>query len=210
VLAVEASDLVVSVSEHAHAAFKRLSPAAVGKIYERAVTPADLLFAEAEELAHLRRPFAARDVDVLFASGGWTPRAANLPLVEQLSAALGGREVHVVGEIDAAVAGARLHGALRRRDDLYALLGRTKVVVCPALAEAGPSVLFAAAAMGCNVVASPNCGYAALCNEDLLAPRCAPGEIRERIERALSRPYADHREAFLGGTTELVETLAVF
>jgi glycosyltransferase involved in cell wall biosynthesis len=208
--AFDASDLVVPVSVLARAAFERLNPAVTGKIHSRPITPADLSYAEAEELAHLRRPFAERDVDVLFSAASWTRRAANLGLVKRVAAVLDGREVHVVGEIDEPVANARVHGALRHRRDLHALLGRTKAVVCPALAEAGPSVLFEAAAMGCNVVASPNCGHAALCNDALLAPSCSTDEIVERIQRALSRPYVESRDSFMGGVAELVEILAVF
>jgi glycosyltransferase involved in cell wall biosynthesis len=205
-----AADLVVPVSALACAAFEHLPSSGSGRIYRRPLAPADLSFTEAERFAHLRRPFDDRDVDVLFAARSWTRRAANLRLAEKVCAALGDREVHLVGEIEGRVATARVHGATCRRGDLFALLGRTRVVVCPALAEAGPSILFEAAAMGCNVVASPNCGYAGLCNDELLARRCSPREFLERIRGALSHPYGDNRGSFLGGSAELVETLAVF
>jgi hypothetical protein len=204
----EGADLVVAVSLQAHPAFRPFSRFLSGKVYQRAITPADLLFAEAEEHASLRRPFLERDVDVLFCAASWAKRSANRELAERLAAALRGCEVHAVGEIDGPLGGARVHGPLRR-EDLFALLGRTKVAVFPALAEAGPSLLLEAAAMDCNVVASPNCGYAALCDDALLARRCSAEEMLERIGRALARPYDHNRDPFLGGTADLVETLAV-
>jgi hypothetical protein len=207
--AFEAADLVVGVSSVATAGFERLLPSISGRIYERRVTPADLSYEEAERHGDRRRAFAERDIDVLFSAADWTRPAANLRAVEQIAAALAGRQVHVAGEIDRSVAGARTHGALRSRDDHYALLGRAKVVVAPALAAGGPSLLFEAAAMGCNVVASPNCGYAALCNDALLAPRGSAREFLERIRPALLRPYVENRDPFPGGTADLVETLAV-
>ena len=90
-----------------------------------------------------------------------------------------------------------------------AAAGRPRLVLVSSMAAGGPSLLFEAAAMGCNVVASPNCGYAALCNDALLAPRGSVREFLERIRPALSRPYVENRDPFPGGTADLVETLAV-
>lgn len=207
--ALRAADLIICVSALAAEALAGLFHSISGRVHATPITPADLVFAEAERFASARLPFAERDVDVLFAASDWGRRAASSRLVERLCAALGDRTVHLVGEMGAPIRGAQAHGACKR-EDLFALLGRTKVVVSPARAEAGPSVLLEAAAMGCNVVASGNCGYAALCNEALLATRCGYGEMIERIGRALSRPYSDNRASFLGGVVELVETLAVF
>jgi hypothetical protein len=62
--------------------------------------------------------------------------------------------------------------------------------------------------MGCNVVASPNCGNWELCHEQLLAD--SPAAFAGAIRRAVTTPYADNRERFRGGYAELVDTLRAF
>lgn len=210
VAAVLRSGLLILTSLQARFAFGHFFPSQVGRIYARTLSPADLVDDEAERFADLRRPFAERDVDLLFADGDWRPRSKNLDLVRRIASRLGDLEVHVVGEHHEPVRRAHVHGLPRQRRDLYALLGRTKVLACPALSDAGPGVLFEAAAMGCNVVASASSGYAELCGDELRVTGSRDSEFAERIRRGISRPFDDNRQPFLGGTADLVETLSVF
>ena len=64
--------------------------------------------------------------------------------------------------------------------------------------------------MGCNVVASPNCGNWQLCNSRLVAERGTRAEFLSKIELSLGAPFTDNRERFRGGYADLVDTLSVF
>ena len=63
--------------------------------------------------------------------------------------------------------------------------------------------------MGCNVIASPNCGNWDLCNERLLAESCSQNAFLSKIEMSSNASYKDNRERFRGGYDDLVETLSV-
>jgi hypothetical protein len=83
VVAVQRCDLLILTSFQARFAFGHFFPSQVGRIYARTPSPADLVYEEAEQFAHLRRPFAERDVDLRFADGDWRPRVKNLDLVRR-------------------------------------------------------------------------------------------------------------------------------
>lgn len=205
--ALRACDLLILPSALARTAQEHLFPAHAGKMYARAIAAAEPMVAEAERYRDQRRPFAARDIDATFVAGDWDVAARGLSLVERLRARLPGRRIALAGECGVPSGATRL-GVLPR-EALFDVLGRSKVVVAPALADPAASTLFAAAAMGCNVVASPNCGPWELCAEALRVADPSPDAFAERIERALAAPIPDHRQRFLdGGTADLVETLA--
>jgi glycosyltransferase involved in cell wall biosynthesis len=119
--------------------------------------------------------------------------------------------VHVVGEADLACRGATHHGLIAARAALFALMGRARTLVCPSLLDAAPGVLFEAAALGCNVVASQNCGNWALCHPDLLARRMHPDAFVHAIGLSLKRPYQARLDTFLGTRSiqRLADVLAV-
>ncbi len=202
------SDLTVVHSPLVRFAFQHFFGADAQRMYARDVSVADVLYAEAERFAERSRPFAARDIDVLFVASSWQRPEKNRPLMEKIAARCRPLAVHVVGELDRPPRGIQAHGVVTGRNELYALLGRAKAVVSPSLVDAAPGILFEASAMGCNVVASPNCGNWSLCHEDLAAERCAAGDLVDRIRIAVTRPYPDHRQAFRGGYDDLVETLS--
>ncbi|MEO8603620.1 MAG: hypothetical protein ABI629_13690 [bacterium] len=205
--AIQACDLLILPSLLARTAQEHLFPAHAGKMYDRTISAAEPLDAEARRFHALRRPFAERDIDVSFVAGRWDAPARGLPLVDRICARFPGRHVALVGEC-ASPTGARHLGMLPRRA-LYEILGRSKVVVVPGLADPAPAGWFEASAMECNLVASPNCGPWDLCPEELRVDDASSAAFVERIERALARPMPDHRQRFLdGGTDELVETLA--
>jgi hypothetical protein len=116
--------------------------------------------------------------------------------------------VHLVGDCEDSVP-ACAHGAVSRRR-LHELLGRCKVAVFPGLAEAAPRAMFSASAMGCNLVASPDCGFWQLCHDELLASAPTAAAFAERIALACTRPFADQRERWADDGAELIEALAVF
>lgn len=209
-LAVEASALIIVHSPLVKFAFEQFFPTQRGRIYDNIISVADLIYAEAESFHALKRPFAQRDIDLLFVASSWNRPEKNYRLVRQLISRCAGLRIHVVGDITRPHPAAHCHGAVTQRHDLYALLGRCKTLVCPSLVDAAPGILFEASAMGCNVIASPNCGNWQLCHEQLLAEDCSPGAFLRKIPLALTRLYQDNPQYFRGGYADLVETLEVF
>ncbi|MEO8605854.1 MAG: glycosyltransferase [bacterium] len=206
--AVEDSELIVLHSPLVRFAFEHCFPSHLGKVYDRLISVADDVYRDAAPFTALARPFAARDIDVIFIASNWSRPEKNLPLLRRLATACGGRRVHVVGALDAVDLPVQRHGIVARREDVYALLGRAKVLVCPSRWDPAPGVLFEASAMGANVVASRNSGNWQLCNDALLAD--SPEAFATCIERALIAPLPDNRAQFLGGYADLVETLEAF
>lgn len=207
---VETCDLIVTHSPIVQFAFAHFFPTSVGKIYANLISVADFVYAEAEAFSACKRPFAQRDIDVICIANSWRRPIKNFALVQKIAARCAGLSVHIVGEVDQPPATVHSHGVVARRADVYALLGRSKTIVCPSLLDAAPGVLFEASAMGCNVVASPDCGNWQLCNEQPLAPRCTQDAFLGKIELAMADVYPDNRDHFYGGYADLVDTLSVF
>lgn len=208
--AVKACDLIVVHSPIVRFAFEHFFPSHVGKIYSSIISVADCIYPEAERFEGLKRPFADRDIDVIFVASSWNRSEKNYGLVRKIVPCCEGLNVHIVGEVHRECPPARHHGVVARREDLYDLLGRSKTIVCPSLFDTAPGILFEASAMGCNVIASPNCGNWQLCNEQLLADRCSPEAFLSKIKLSLAEPYKDNQEHFRGGYEDLVGTLSVF
>lgn len=208
--AVEACDLIILHSPLVRFAFEHFFPSHLGKIYSNLISVADFIYPEAGPFADLKRPFAQRDIDLIFVASSWNRPEKNYGLVRQIVSRCDGLNVHIVGEVDQPCPPAQHHGVIAQREDVYELLGRSKTLVCPSLIDPAPGVLFEASAMGCNVIASPNCGNWQLCNEHLLATRCMRGAFLSKIMLSLAGSYRDNREHFCGGYADLVDTLSVF
>lgn len=205
--AAQLADLIVIHSPVVRFAFEHFLPGSVGKIYSNTISFADFIYPEDAEVGALRKPFDQRDIDLLFVASSWTRAIKNYALVEQIAAQCKQLNVHVVGDFDRRLRACTHHGVVTSREALYALVGRTKALACPSLADAAPGVLFEASAMGCNVIASPNCGNWELCNQALRAQECTGSEFVAKVHTAVARPYPDHRDRFLGGYDDLVTTL---
>jgi len=204
-VAMEGSDLVVIHSPHVRAAFEHFYPPEMGRVYENLISIADCVYWEAEQFAHLALPFEQRDIDAIFIASNWRRPEKNYALLRRIAKQCGDLSLHVVGAPATDPLPVRWHGLLPDRAAIYALLGRSKAIVCPSAWDPAPGVLFEASAMGCNVVASPNCGNWQLCHEALLADTAQ--SFAAAIRRAGTAIYADNRERFRGGYADLVETL---
>jgi len=209
--AVELSDLVVTHAEAIRLLYGAFFPWLEGKLWPEVISFAEWIFEDAAPYTHLARPFEERDIDVLFIASYWTRPEKNYPLACRIAAGLRGARVHVVGDVERRCPGAVHHGFVADRRELFALLGRAKAVVCPSAFDAAPGILFEASALGCNVVASPNCGNARLCHAELLAPRGDLAGFLRATRAALTRRYADHADAFRGSapTQRLIELVQV-
>ena len=129
--------------------------------------------------------FQTRDIDILFIASDWSRVEKNYPLVKALAKQYENRSIHIIGLADDPIETATHHGLLPHREVLE-ILGRARVLVCPSLFDAAPGVLFEGAAMGCNLVASKNCGNHDVCHPELVANACTLDAFASCIDRALS------------------------
>jgi glycosyltransferase involved in cell wall biosynthesis len=191
-LAVERADLIVTHSEPTLEFMRLFYPASVGRIYPRIVSYAEWIHAAAMAWAELARPFDERDIDALFISNDWDRPEKNFPMVEAIARAVRGRVVHVIGDVPRKVPNAVHHGFIAGRRELFAILGRSRCIVSPSLIDAAPGVIFEGAALGCNLVASRNCGNHEVCNAELVVKRYDARHFAEAIGRAVERRFEDN------------------
>ncbi len=196
--AVLISDQIITHSDIVRSLFRDFFPSQIGKIHSEVVWFAEWIYHNALQFSRLQKPFGERDVDLLFIANTWRRPEKNYGLVKKIVSRCKGVSAHIVGEVEERCLNAEYHGFLARREDLFSLMGRAKTVVCPSLFDAAPGILFEASAMGCNLVASKNCGNWKICHEQLLVEPCALEDFQEKISRALSRRYEDHIHHFVG------------
>lgn len=210
-IAVEAADLVIMHSPMILEFFRHFYRGFEGKLYPRVVWMAEWIHRGALCHASLARPFAEREIDLLFVASTWDRREKNYPLVKAIAAGLPRAAIHVVGDVAARLPGVVHHGFVADREAMLALLGNTRTVVCPSRIDAAPGILFEASALGCNVVASRNCGNWRLCHPELLVESYGRDQFVERSARSLTRKFEDHMDEFLRPSSyaDLVETLMV-
>lgn len=203
------SDLAIACTPLVKALYERvLPPSLSSRFYEEPLTTAEWI---ADSVAVENAPtleFSDRPIDLLFVASSWTRWEKNFATVRRIAHALPHLCTHVVGECPRAVPGATHYGLVHDRRRLFELMGRAKALVVPSLLDANPGVLFEAALMGANVVASKGCGNWMLCNEQLLVER-PDDSLIEACRRAAERPYPDHRARFLesGAYGKLLEVL---
>lgn len=207
--AIVGADYVVAHSEMTRRFIERLYPRLAGKLHPLPIGFGAWIHAAAACYAHLSRPFRERSIGALFIASSWDRPVKNYPALRRIARLLPHGTIHVVGDVPAPIPGVVHHGFLADRAALFERMGDARVVVCPSLIDAAPGVLHEGAALGCNLVASRNCGNHALCHPDLLAEPRTPESFAACIERALVREYAPGPEgAAGGGYAELVEILA--
>lgn len=207
--AVERASIVITHSTLTLDMMARFFPTWIGKIYPRVVSFAEWIAGEAGAQRHLARPFDSRDIDVLFVASDWGRREKNYGMVRAIVERLPGASVHVIGDVPSEVRGATHHGFVRSREQIFELMGHTRAVVCPSLIDAAPGILYEASVMGCNVVASRNCGNWEICHPALLADPCTSDAFAACLARARATKHADHLDRFLEGRSyrELMKIL---
>lgn len=204
--------LVLTHSPQTCELVQRFFPRALGKIYPEVFWFAEWICDGARAWTQQARSFDQRDIDVLFVATTWSRREKNYPLVNALARRFRHAAVHVVGEASGLPRSVTYHGFVAERERLFDLLGRARCVVCPSLMDAAPGVLFEAAVLGCNLVASRNCGNWELCHPDLLADPFLLERFVVCIDRAVRRKYEDRLDRFLVPSSydSLVRTIAAF
>ncbi len=196
--AVEISDVVVTHSELIHRLYELYFPRHNSKILKRVHWFYDWIYCAASRSRDDMREFEFRDIDILFIASDWGRVEKNYPLVKSLSTVFRQRAIHVVGQTDETIPGAVHHGLVPNRV-VMGLLGRSKVLVCPSRFDAAPGILFEGAALGCNLVASVNCGNHHICHPSLLAESLDAESFARCIDRALKAPFQANRSYFASG-----------
>ena len=211
-IAMDRVDLVVTHSPQTRSMIQWFFPSSMGKIYPDVISFAEWICDGALPWRDQARPFDDRDIDVLFIATDWDRPVKNYPLVEAIANQLGSRSVHIVGDVPHPTPHATHHGFLESRDTVFDLLGRARAVVSPSLIDAAPGILWEGSVLGCNVVASKNCGNWELCHPDLLVDPFGLESFVTCIRRALTRKFDDNRNVCLAqrGYTEFVALLTAF
>jgi len=210
--AVAVSDYVVTHSEMNLFLYRYFFPSFKGKIYPRVVWFAEWIYRDASEYSSLARPFHEREIDILFVASDWRRPEKNYQWVKSVAARATGLRIHVVGVTREQIPQVVHHGPIADRHALFSLLGRAKTIACPSLFDAAPGVLFEGSALGCNLVASKNCGNWSLCHPSLVADPFSRQVFLDKIRLSLTGRYQDNIDDFLqsGSYADLLETILAF
>jgi len=195
--AVEASDYIITHSETINFFYNSFYPFSKGKISPDIIWSACWKYKNVLQYLNLKKPFEARDIDVIFVASIWNRREKNLDMVRKIVSKLKGLNIHIVGEIDKPIFGATCHGLVTEREKLFSLLGRSKTIVSTSVFDPVPGVLFEASAMDCNIIASKNCGNWKICHEALLANPFVLANVLNKIKLSLDHKYKDNMDYFL-------------
>ena len=177
-------------------------PEQIHKIDPHIFWQAGLAFDEARDFLELARPFHQRDLDLLFVASRWDRPEKCFPMVVDIAAACPQLRVGLVGVCDQPPTGCQAFGLIAERQRLWELLGRSRVLVCPSRFDAAPGILYEGAAMGCNLVASPNCGNWSMLHPELLVHRFCAEDFVRRCQLAVAKPYPDQRQLLLAQNSQ--------
>lgn len=210
--AVDHSNLIIVHSDSIKFLFQHFFPNHVGKLYEEVIWRGEWIFQGASEYSFLARPFSERDIDVLFIASSWDRPEKNFSLVLRVAPHLKDLQVHLVGECPTPLPKVTQHSLISNREDVFRLLGRTKTVVCPSVFDAAPGILFEASALGCNIIASKNCGNWRICHPTLLAEPLSLETMLEKIWLSLEQKFQDNMDYFHStrSYSNLLDVLEVF
>ena len=210
--AVEISDFIITHSEVVKFLFQFFYPPYVRKICSDVIWFSEWIYKDALDHSALNKCFSDREIDVIFISSSWTRQEKNYELVKEIVSRLNDLNIHIVGEVDRPLEHAVHHGLITNRERLFNLLGNCKTIVSPSLLDAAPGILFEASAMGCNIVASKNCGNWEICNEELLVDPYNLSNFLEKISLSLTRSFDDNIDYFFKTNSykNLVSTILDF
>ena len=196
---LQAMDIIDKIICHTKSTkfwFNYFYPEHKHKISEKILWSAPLVHKKLHEQKPDLKDFENRPIDILFVANRWSRAEKNYQLVKQIIKSCKGLNFHVVGECEEEIEGAVYHQFLIR-DKVIELMKNTKTVVSTSAYDPAPNILFEASLMGCNVIASKNCGNWELCHTDLLVePYCLENYIK-KVHLSLSRRFQDNLEHFL-------------
>jgi glycosyltransferase involved in cell wall biosynthesis len=207
--ASELADLIITHSDQTKQFYHSFFSQVEGKIHNRVFCVAHGIIQQVRKYQASSKPFSDRKVDVLFVSNDWRRTEKNYPFVAAIAAGLPDANIHIVGEIPYAIPGVTNRGIISDFKTLYDLMGDSKTLVSPSRLDAAPGILSEGAVMGCNIVASRNCGNWRLCNPNLLVEDFTPRGFIDKIKTSLTGKLPDGLAEIEAATdiTELFELL---
>ncbi len=210
--AVEISDLIITHSDMTLFFFQNLYRAQIGKIYPEVIWKAEWMLEGATAYTRLQKPFESRDIDVLFVASKWNRPEKNYEFVRRIAKDCRDLNIHIAGEVVRKDLSVTYHGLVAGTEDLFSLFGRAKTVVNPSRIDAAPGVLFQAAVMDCNIVASKNCGNWRVCHQDLLVDPFTAEDFTKKIRRSLTATFENNVDYFvkMNSYSKLMDIVRVF
>jgi hypothetical protein len=196
---IRAMDIVDKVICHTKSTrfwFSYFYPEHKHKISEKILWSAPLVHKKLHQQNSKLKEFENRPIDVLFVANRWSRAEKNYEMVKQIINECKELNFHVVGECEEEIDGAVYHQFMIR-DEVIKLMNKTKTVVSTSAYDPAPNILFEASLMGCNVIASKNCGNWELCHPKLLVePYCLENFIK-KINLSLIERFQDNMGYFL-------------
>jgi hypothetical protein len=196
---IQAMDIVDKVICHTKSTrfwFNYFYPEHKHKISEKILWSAPLVHKKLQKQKSDLKEFENRPIDILFVANRWSRAEKNYKMVKQIIESCKGLNIHVVGECEEEIEGAVYHQFLIR-DKVIELMKKTNTVVSTSAYDPAPNILFEASMMGCNVIASKNCGNWELCHPDLLVEPYGLENYIKKIHLSLSERFQDKIEYFL-------------
>jgi len=208
---VNSAELIVTHSDIINKFYNYFYPSSRGKIYSNISWFNEYICDEAKDYIKYSKVFSDREIDILFIASMWDRVEKNYPLLLEIVSSCKDLNIHVVGEYKRGIKNVNYHGLIVEKDKLFKLLGDTKTVVCTSSFDSAPGVLFEASVMGCNLIASKNCGNWMICNDELLVCNYDYKEFGEKIYRSIDRKFEDNLNYFNEKSSykELLNTISL-
>ena len=203
---VKHSDYILCNSKSTQSWFRYFYPEMKYKISEEILWTANLIYRElVDHFSHAQR-FEDRSIDVLFIANRWDRMEKNFNMASDIMNRLNYKtNIHIVGQCDINSNGIYVHQFLHYKKVLE-LMKNTKTVVSTSIYDPAPNVLYEASVLGCNVVASKNCGNWELCNQTLLVEDYNIESYIDKIKISLEKRYDNNINLFL--KTDIVDQVS--
>lgn len=204
------SSLVVANSDLTLEACRALLPHWLSvRLHHESLSSVEWMVEQVRGLGVEPLPFEQRDIDLLLVASSWNRWEKNYPLVRELVEGCPDLRIHLVGHCDSEIPSTTHHGLIGDRSRVLELMARAKVLVCPSRVDAAPGVLFEGALMGCNPVASKNCGNWQICDERLVVETYTSAGFEAAARLATREAYPNHLEDLVndGSYDRLLEIL---
>lgn len=209
--AIQSCDLMLPNSDLTRDLYRYFYPTMAGKIGTQPIWFTEWICQDAAQFQDLALPFSEREFDILFIASCWDRKVKNYPLVERIISDCRDLKACVVGNIENEARYAKCTGFIASRAELFRIMGNSRSVVSTSLLDTAPGILFEATVMGCNVVASQNCGNWQLCHPALLVDLYGEKGFVQSIRLSVQKKYADNLDYFLklNSYQDLLDTVAV-
>ncbi len=197
--AIKKADFIITHSASIRYITEKFFPSVSGKLLPDILWKASWVIKEPLGYQEYNKAFNDREIDILFVASDWDRKEKNYQLLKEIAAKCKKYNIHIVGQVeqDSETPHATHHGLLTERAQLFKLMGNCKAVVCPSAFDSAPGILYEASVMGCNLVASKNCGNWQICHEALLVDPYKLNIFTEKIRTALSEKFSDNLNFFL-------------